>query len=219
MEASKGWPTSNRNPGRLRIGTGGRLPIGMHGRLRRDTQIFVSLELSRKVWLITSLSPGAGEKMSKHSVPAGDVSALGFRQVIASGCHQTRDRSGRWRLPKLLQACLLGLSMSGCPFADDTKRAPKSLRSQTSPKFRTVPAASAPLFFEEWQMMIERSLSRSEDIRPSPAHVLLWHQLATVTGFPDDFNRHPFSEKSEDRGVHLLAPQKPVILKLFRAGE
>jgi transposase len=31
--------------------------------------IFVSLELSRRTWLITSLSPGGGEKMSKHSVP------------------------------------------------------------------------------------------------------------------------------------------------------
>src|SRR6266481_3753649 len=30
--------------------------------------IFVSLELSRSSWLITSLSPGGGEKMSKHSV-------------------------------------------------------------------------------------------------------------------------------------------------------
>ena len=38
--------------------------------------IFVSLELSRSVWLITSLSPGTGEKMSKHSVRAGDVSGL-----------------------------------------------------------------------------------------------------------------------------------------------
>jgi hypothetical protein len=38
--------------------------------------IFVSLELSRSVWLITSLSPGSGEKMSKHSVPAGDIAAL-----------------------------------------------------------------------------------------------------------------------------------------------
>jgi transposase len=38
--------------------------------------IFVSMELSRKTWLITSLSPGAGEKMSKHSVPACDVFAL-----------------------------------------------------------------------------------------------------------------------------------------------
>lgn len=38
--------------------------------------IFVSLELSRSVWLITSLSPGAGEKMSKHSVLAGDVAGL-----------------------------------------------------------------------------------------------------------------------------------------------
>ena len=38
--------------------------------------IFVSMELSRRAWLITSLSPGAGEKMSKHSVPASDVSGL-----------------------------------------------------------------------------------------------------------------------------------------------
>ncbi len=38
--------------------------------------IFISLELSRSIWLITSLSPGCGEKMSKHSVPAGDVAAL-----------------------------------------------------------------------------------------------------------------------------------------------
>jgi transposase len=38
--------------------------------------IFVSLELSRSTWLITSLSPGGGEKMSKHSVPAGDICAL-----------------------------------------------------------------------------------------------------------------------------------------------
>ena len=38
--------------------------------------IFVSLELSRSTWLITSLSPGKGEKMSKHSVHSGDVSGL-----------------------------------------------------------------------------------------------------------------------------------------------
>jgi transposase len=38
--------------------------------------IFVSLELSRSTWLITSLSPGGGEKMSKHSVPAGDICGL-----------------------------------------------------------------------------------------------------------------------------------------------
>jgi transposase len=34
------------------------------------------MELSRSTWLITSLSPGGGEKMSKHSVPAGNICAL-----------------------------------------------------------------------------------------------------------------------------------------------
>ena len=38
--------------------------------------IFISLELSRSTWLATSLSPGRGEKMSKHSVSAGDIAAL-----------------------------------------------------------------------------------------------------------------------------------------------
>src|SRR4030088_591468 len=38
--------------------------------------IFMSLELSRSNWLITSLSPGKGEKMSKHSVRAGGVAGL-----------------------------------------------------------------------------------------------------------------------------------------------
>ena len=38
--------------------------------------IFASLELSRSTWLVTSLSPGKGEKMSRHSVTAGHVAEL-----------------------------------------------------------------------------------------------------------------------------------------------
>jgi transposase len=34
------------------------------------------LELSRSTWLITSLSPGNGEKMSKHTVVTGDMAGL-----------------------------------------------------------------------------------------------------------------------------------------------
>lgn len=41
--------------------------------------IFVSMEPSRSTWLITSLSPGGGEKMSKHSVSPGDIAALLMR--------------------------------------------------------------------------------------------------------------------------------------------
>ena len=47
------------------------------GAIRSDLgAIFVSLELSRSSWLITSLSPCAGEKMSKHGIAAGDIGAL-----------------------------------------------------------------------------------------------------------------------------------------------
>ena len=38
--------------------------------------IFVSRELGRSIWLITSLSPGAGEKMSKYSVKSGYAAKL-----------------------------------------------------------------------------------------------------------------------------------------------
>jgi transposase len=38
--------------------------------------IFVSMELSKSTWLITSLSPGGGEKMSRHAVAGGDITGL-----------------------------------------------------------------------------------------------------------------------------------------------
>jgi transposase len=38
--------------------------------------IFALMGLSKSTWLITSLSPGAGERMSKHVVRAGDVAGL-----------------------------------------------------------------------------------------------------------------------------------------------
>ena len=45
--------------------------------VRNDlSAIFVSLELSLTTWLITSLSPGGGDKMSKHQVRGGDVAGL-----------------------------------------------------------------------------------------------------------------------------------------------
>src|SRR5215218_6033065 len=55
--------------------------------------IFVSIELSRRAWLITSLSPGAGEKMSRHSVPASDVSGLLHR--FAELKRKAAARTGR----------------------------------------------------------------------------------------------------------------------------
>jgi len=55
--------------------------------------IFVSLELSRSTWLVTSLSPGKGEKMSKHSVPASDVA--GLMKLFADLKRKARARTGQ----------------------------------------------------------------------------------------------------------------------------
>ncbi len=38
--------------------------------------IFFSMELSRSSWMITSISPGGGERMSRHVLKAGDVAGL-----------------------------------------------------------------------------------------------------------------------------------------------
>src|SRR5690242_1343876 len=38
--------------------------------------IFVSLELSRSTWLITSLAPGGRDKMSKYLLRSGDNAGL-----------------------------------------------------------------------------------------------------------------------------------------------
>lgn len=38
--------------------------------------IFVSLELCRSKWLVTSLSPGGGERMSRHIASGGDIAGL-----------------------------------------------------------------------------------------------------------------------------------------------
>lgn len=55
--------------------------------------IFVSLELSRSKWWITSLSPGAGAKMSKHVVVAGDVAGMLAR--FAELNRKAQARTGR----------------------------------------------------------------------------------------------------------------------------
>ena len=58
--------------------------------------IFVSMELSKSTWLITSLSPGAGERMSKHVVRAGDVAGLmdRFAQLRAKAQARTGQEFG-----------------------------------------------------------------------------------------------------------------------------
>ena len=55
--------------------------------------IFVSLELSRSTWLVTSVSPGAGEKMSKHGVEAGDMA--GLLALLAELRRKALARTGR----------------------------------------------------------------------------------------------------------------------------
>jgi transposase len=54
--------------------------------------IFVSLELSRSKWVLTSLSPGNGEKMSQYSLTAGDIGGLLAR--FSDLKRKARERTG-----------------------------------------------------------------------------------------------------------------------------
>ena len=55
--------------------------------------IFISLELSRSSWLVPSLSPGSGEKMSKYAVRGSDVA--GLLERFAQLKEKARARTGR----------------------------------------------------------------------------------------------------------------------------
>lgn len=61
--------------------------------------IFVSLELSRSTWLITSLSPGRGEKMSRHVLAAGNLAAL--LELFARLQDKAAACTG-WRFPMIV---------------------------------------------------------------------------------------------------------------------
>ncbi|MBV9527640.1 IS110 family transposase [Sphingomonas sp.] len=68
-------------------------PVAIHADLGA---IAVSLELSRSTWLVTSLAPGSGEKMSKHSVAGGDIA--GLLQRFSQLQDKAERRTGR-RVP------------------------------------------------------------------------------------------------------------------------
>lgn len=53
--------------------------------------IFVSLELSVSTWIVTSLSPGNGEKMSQHGLPGGELA--GLRALFAELKRKARERT------------------------------------------------------------------------------------------------------------------------------
>lgn len=75
--------------------------------------VFVSLKLSRSTWLVTSLSPGRGERISRHPVKGGDVPVLleRFAQLQA----KARERTGeQYPLVVIQEAGLDGFWIHRC---------------------------------------------------------------------------------------------------------
>ncbi len=70
--------------------------------------VFVSMDLSRSRWVVTSLTPGCGDKMSRHSVRGGDLTGL----LRATGWARRRRRgfeqAGRFPLVTIQEAGMDG---------------------------------------------------------------------------------------------------------------
>ena len=92
------------------------MPVSVSCHAAVSTQlnaIFVSLELSRSTWLVTSLSPGRGERISRHQVKGSDVPALleRFAQLQA----KARERTGeQYPLVVIQEAGLDGFWIHRC---------------------------------------------------------------------------------------------------------
>ena len=83
--------------------------------------VFASLELSRSNWVITSISPGAGEKMSRHVVKGGDFAALwGQLEAIETKARTRTGSHERYEIIVMQEAGLDGfwlhraLQAKGC---------------------------------------------------------------------------------------------------------
>ena len=92
--------------------------------------IFVSLELSRSKWLITSLSPGRGEKMSKHMVVGSDVAAM--LACFAELKRKAQARTGRNFPIIIIQEAGLRWLLDPSCFADRGYREPRRRSSVDS---------------------------------------------------------------------------------------
>lgn len=69
--------------------------------------IFVSMELSRKTWLITTLLPGNGEKMSKYPVQAGNLA--GLFDLFLKLREKSQEKTGQvWPIVTIQEAGLDG---------------------------------------------------------------------------------------------------------------
>src|SRR5215468_11347387 len=99
--------------------------------------IFVSLELSRRTWLITSLSPGGGEKMSKHSVPAGECLGCCVGSPN-SGAKLRRGPAGTSRLLSSRRPVWTAFGSTGC-----CSRKGSRATSSTLPRYPDLAPASA----------------------------------------------------------------------------
>jgi transposase len=83
--------------------------------------IFVSLELSRAVWLVTALVPGGTQKMSRHQVQGGDLAGLLERFAELQRKADARSGGQFARIVVIQEAGLDGFWIRRAPVSEGIK--------------------------------------------------------------------------------------------------
>ncbi|MCW6533830.1 hypothetical protein NEE01_03440 [Sphingomonas sp. MMSM24] len=65
------------------------------------------MELSKSTWLVTSLSPGAGERMSRHTIRASDIAGRFERSSLLAA--RAKRQAGRDLAVIVIQKAGLGV--------------------------------------------------------------------------------------------------------------
>jgi len=131
--------------------------------------IFVSLELSRSTWLVTSLSPGQGERISRHQVKGGDVPALikRFAQLQAKVAEVVLLRGELAELCQRHEATVLRLLGQLAPLGQaelaHVGHLPLGLSAEYVPRHH-VPSAGAVLFSDHVVSTARTQLARIEAV-------------------------------------------------------
>jgi transposase len=158
--------------------------------------VFVSLELSRSTWLITSLSPGSGEKMSKHVVRGDDIAGLlkrllelkerarrRLRQDFPIIVIQEAGLDGFWihRVLERGEPRVCAMVRVPTPEEEDRRRVSRELKALTAERVRHVNRVKGLLF--------SQGISGYEPLRRDRRARLEQHRTGDGRPLPDHLRR------------------------------
>ncbi len=109
-----------------------------------------------------------GSRFDRRRDPAfdrGDGHGLRLREIVAARRHETRDGSSRRNAAQAVGIGFFRASTPRRPFRNDPRTSSEALALQAPPKFATVSSAGPPLGVEPFEIRLQGTLTRPEDVR------------------------------------------------------